>query len=366
MKGKQIKIVVFLGVLIFMGTYIGLIPTASCQLDWGSQIQQWGQQASQAASDFGQQASQAASNLGQQIINQAQQQGTLGEQAMNEWVNQVTQVASQNIQEAINIAKQTTGTYQEQAWNIVSLEAQRNLCYKYTSSESVDALDLRRSLITEVAITAIKLLPVYDEDNHQLETFDGLARSMVSETPALAGSDLGKDPVRCAALMVLDGDYLQYAKIIQTPEGNWISIEQALAGGYRTSEVNSAKSTLTAAEQAYANNNARQVESYVVNFSSQINNINNFNSSEADNNTNQNSEPIINSQSSDTTKNNQDPESVVDSNQNSKDPTIDILSLISSTPTRWIILIGIVIVVGAAGVGLVQRKKKQYNWEEAI
>jgi hypothetical protein len=420
---KHAKIVLFLGALLLCSTYLTLMPIGSCQTSLGDQLSQFGQQlgqsasqaanqASQAASSWGQQlsqqasqaanqASQAASSWGQQVgqqaaqaaqqagsslsqqaqqaadnlnqqasqtLNQASQQGAQAMQSMDEWVNQVTQVAGQNIQQAVEMAKQSTGTYGEQAWSVVSLEAQRNLCSKYTDPETVGLLNERRGLITEVALTAIKLVPVYDEEKGQVETFDGFARNMVSQTPALAGSDLGQDPVRCASLMVLDGNYLNYAKIIQTPDGNWISIEQAQTQGYRTSDVNSAQSDLTSAKQAYENNDSQQIDYYLTNFSSKINQINNNQSPEPPINNSQNQAQAANTQ---TTNAEQSSAASANPTQGSIGTEIidflrSIPSLILMPPTRWFVLIGIVIAVATIGASVVRRKSKESQWSESI
>jgi DNA polymerase III alpha subunit (gram-positive type) len=448
MNKKQVKILVFLGVLILMGTYIGLIPKAYCQTSLGDQIQQLGQQlsqqaqqaesqaqqaasslsqqaqqaesqAQQAASSFSQQAQQAAQQAesqaqqaassfsqqaqqaAQQAENQAQQaassysqqlnqqlnqiissaesqtqqQGTQAENDLSDWISQVSQAASQDLQAGVNLAMQSTGEYQQQAWNVISLEAQVELSNNYNTPQAAESLCAKRDLITEVTITAIKLVPIYDEDTGQVETFDGFASNLVSETPALAGSDLASDPVRCVSLMMLDGNYLNYAKIIQTPDGSWISIQQALTTGYRTSDVNAAQSELTAAQQAYQNNDPQQIETDLTSFSSTINSINNSQSYSPETNSgqetapsvgvnsNQNAQPASNNSPSLMTTISQDTSGL---GQDLAAIGQDILNLISSIPPRWFALMGIVIAVGVAGECLVQRKKKQNTWEESI
>jgi len=128
--------------------------------------------------------------------------------------------------------------------------------------------------VTEVAITAIKLIPVYDPERRQVRTFGGFATDLVNESPALAGSDLAEDPVRCAALLLLDSDYLSYAKIIKTNDGKWISIEEAMALGYKTNEVNAANSAYLQAKNAYALGDSELVEANMKNFCSKIQEIN--------------------------------------------------------------------------------------------
>lgn len=164
--------------------------------------------------------------------------------------------------------------YVSESWDLISQEMERQLCEDYNDPSKVSELERKRGLFTEVAIITIKMMPIYDPERRQIRTFSGFATDLVNESPALAGSDLAKDPVRCAGLLLLDSDYLLYAKIIKTNDGRWISIEEAGVLGYKTNQVDAARSECLQAKNAYANGDSELVETHVKNFCSKIQEIN--------------------------------------------------------------------------------------------
>jgi len=128
--------------------------------------------------------------------------------------------------------------------------------------------------MTEATITAVKLIPVYDPESGKVHTFDQFARELYEQIPGIEGSDLAEDPVRCVALMVLDSDYLLYAKIIRAPNGKWMSITEALSVGYRVNEVMSAASDYNLAREGFRTNDSAKIENGMMNFASRIKAIN--------------------------------------------------------------------------------------------
>jgi len=173
---------------------------------------------------------------------------------------------------AIEMARNTP--YLSESWDSISQEMERQLCEDYDDPAKVGELERRRGLVTEGAIIAIKMIPVYDPRRRQVRTFGGFAVDLVNGSSALAGSDLAEDPVRCAALLLLDSDYLSYAKIIKTNDEKWISIEEAKILGYKTNEVNAANSAYLQAQNAFALGDSELVESHMKTFCSAIQEIN--------------------------------------------------------------------------------------------
>jgi hypothetical protein len=195
-------------------------------------------------------------------------------QTVDNWLSQIRATAASNLEQAVALAKESSGTYRRGAWSVIETEKRRQLCSEYNDPAKVGQMERRRGILTEGAIAAMKLLPVYDEKSGKIRTYDAFARDMVNQTPGLAGSDLANDPVRCAALMLLDSDYLMYAKIIQTPNGKWISIREAQECGYRTEEAVAAGSDYEKTRLAYASQDAERVERYAKRLSSDITSLN--------------------------------------------------------------------------------------------
>ena len=190
------------------------------------------------------------------------------------WLTQVREKTTSDIERAIEMTKEISGPYRREAWSIIEAEKRRQLCDEYNDPAKVGELERKRGFLTEGIIVAVKLFPVYDEEKGKIRTYDGLARDMVNQTPGLEGSDLAKDPVRTAALMLLDSDYLMYAKTIQTPNGRWISIREAQEFGYHTAEAVEAGSEYQKARLAYMAGDAPRVEKYMKKFASTVMQLN--------------------------------------------------------------------------------------------
>lgn len=189
-----------------------------------------------------------------------------------DWWRDFQEKIREDVDSAIEMAR--NAPYISESWDRISIEKERQLCEDYDDPAKVGELERRRGLVTEVVITALKLMPVYDPELGQVRTFSGFAADLMNESSALAGSDLAEDPVRCAALLLLDSDYLSYAKIIKTNDGKWISIEEARVLGYKTNEVNAANSEYLQAKNAYVRGDSELVESHMKNFCSKIQEIN--------------------------------------------------------------------------------------------
>lgn len=195
-------------------------------------------------------------------------------QNLDDWLSQIKATATSNLERAVALAKDSSGTYRREAWSVIETEKKRQLCNEYNDPAKVGQMERKRGVLTEGAIAAIKLFPVYDEKSGKIRTYDAFARDMVNQTSGLAGSDLANDPVRCTALMLLDSDYLMYAKIIQTPNGKWISIREAQECGYRTEEAVAAGSDYEKTRLAYASEDSERVEKYAKRLSSDITRLN--------------------------------------------------------------------------------------------
>ena len=194
--------------------------------------------------------------------------------ALSVWASQVQQAASTNLQLAVQMAESSSGPYSVSAWNIISDEAEGEFLANYSSAQQTAILTSRQPILTEGTILAMRLVPIYNSTTGQLVPFDTVARRWVAAEPAIAGSDLGKDPIATATLMVLNSNYIEYAPIIQGPDDNWISMRQAMAIGYRTDEVQKASTDFASARQAYTEANSQQMETGVEAFSNDIQTLN--------------------------------------------------------------------------------------------
>lgn len=193
---------------------------------------------------------------------------------IDSYLSQISAKVATNVEEAVSMAKEVSGSYRREAWSVIETEKRRQLCSEYNDPQKVGELEKKRGILTEGAILAAKLLPVYDEEKGVIRTYDGFARDMVNQTPALAGSDLANDPVRCAALMLLDSDYLMYAKTIQASNGRWISIREAQECGYRTEEAVAAGSHYESARVAFEGEDSQRVERYMKRLSAEVTQLN--------------------------------------------------------------------------------------------
>jgi gas vesicle protein len=195
-------------------------------------------------------------------------------QEIEQFARQFEETAKQNFETAVEIANEVVGPYKEEAYIVLEREARRQLCEEYSDPEKVGELEKKRNLPTEITITIIKLMPIYDPEKKEVHTFDEFARNLYSDIPGIEGSDLAEDPVRCVILMVLDRDYLMYAKIVKAPNGKWMSMTEALSVGYRTDEVLSAVADYNLAREGYKTNDPIRIENGIESLVSRINAIN--------------------------------------------------------------------------------------------
>lgn len=249
--------------------------------DKADQAKEWWENTQQQAEDWWHDTNEGARKTWDETKEQAgeqwrdlQERTGQSIQSIDAWVTQIRTTAASNLEQAVALAKESSGTYRREAWSVIEVERRRQLCSEYNDPAKVGQMEKKRGILTEGAIAAIKLFPVYDEKSGQIRTYDAFARDMVNQTPGLAGSDLANDPVRCTALMLLDSDYLMYAKIIQTPNGKWISIREAQECGYRTEEAVAAGSDYEKTRLAYASEDPERVEKYAKRLSSDITRLN--------------------------------------------------------------------------------------------
>jgi len=253
--------------------------------DWlnqkAEQAKEWWENTQQQADDWWHDTNEGARKTWDETKEQAgeewrdlQERTGQNIQSIDDWVTQIRATAASNLEQAVALAKESSGTYRREAWSVIEVEKRRQLCSEYNDPAKVGQMERKRGILTEGAIAAIKLFPVYDEKSGKIRTYDAFARDMVNETPGLAGSDLANDPVRCAALMLLDSDYLMYAKIIQTPNGKWISIREAQECGYRAEEAVAAGSDYEKTRLGYVSENPEKVEKYAKRLSGDITRLN--------------------------------------------------------------------------------------------
>jgi len=284
-KSKHATVSVFLGIFLLSVCVSGV---SAAYDDWRSWLEEqkeeakeWWENTQRQAEEWWQETEEGARETWYETKEQAgeewrsmQEKSEATISNIDQWLTQIRTETASNVERAVEIAKEVSGTYRQEAWTIIETEKRRQLCSEYNDPAEVGELERKRGILTEGTIIAIKLLPVYDEKTGKIRTYDGFARDMVNQTHGLAGSDLAADPVRCAALMLFDSDYLMYAKIIQTPNGKWVSIREAQECGYRTEEAVAAGSYYEKARIAYESGNAQRVEKYTKKLSSEITRLN--------------------------------------------------------------------------------------------
>lgn len=156
--------------------------------------------------------------------------------------------------------------YDSDLWTVLESDGQRLIVATFSNQEEIDELNKQRGLIDEGTILLVKAMPIYDSEEQKVTTLDKTARKFTAKIPALEGSDIGKDPVRATSLMMLETNYLLHAKIIQTNDQKWISIEEAITEGYEKEDVQKAKLVLKAAKLALNANDIDEVNVNLVSF----------------------------------------------------------------------------------------------------
>jgi len=249
--------------------------------DKADEAQQWWDENKRKAEDWWNEKSEQAQEWwekskeeAREYWEKAQEWGEETRQKVEQFARSFEQEARENFEWAVEKAKNLTGPYKEEAFNILEQEARRQLCEEYSDPVKVEELERKRDLMTEATITAVKLIPIYDPESGEVHTFDQFAGDLYEQIPGIEGSDLAEDPVRCVALMVLDSDYLLYAKIIRAPNGKWMSITEALSVGYRVNGVMSAVSDYNLAREGFRTNDSAKIENGMMSFASRIKAIN--------------------------------------------------------------------------------------------
>lgn len=242
--------------------------------DWSDEtrrdLEDWADETSRDVQDWSDETRRDAEEYWQQAEEWSEQTKA----DVEIFAREFTETASQNIQQAIETANTVTGAYREEAYNIISIEARRQMCEEYNNPAKVGELERKRRLTTEATIAAIKLVPIYDSEKKEIHTFDQFARDLYRDVPSMEGSDLSADPVRCATLMMLDSDYLMNAKIIKAPNGKWMSIRESQSVGYKTSDVSSAEDSYDLAREGYRTDDPNKIETGINEFALKINMIN--------------------------------------------------------------------------------------------
>ena len=156
--------------------------------------------------------------------------------------------------------------YDSDLWIVLESDGQRLMVATFSNQEEIDELNKRRSLLDEGVILLVKAMPMYDYEEKKVSTLDKAAKKFTAKIPDLEGSDIGTDPVRATSLMMLDTEYLLHARIIQTTDEKWISVEEAITTGYEKEDVKKAKLFLKAARIALNAGNVSEININLVNF----------------------------------------------------------------------------------------------------
>jgi hypothetical protein len=85
-----------------------------------------------------------------------------------------------------------------------------------------------RNLRDDIAIAALKLIPLIDPDSREIEPLDVVACKLTVRIRA--GGDLGEDPVAFGYYAMTHHNWVQTeARIVPLPDGSWISLKEAIA-----------------------------------------------------------------------------------------------------------------------------------------
>ena len=90
-----------------------------------------------------------------------------------------------------------------------------------------DAVQKATAMKNQLAVTAIRALPMPDPDTGQMTTLDAYARKLAADT-GVRGS-LGEDPVATAYMILVDSNFLtDQARVIQLPDGKYATLNEAI------------------------------------------------------------------------------------------------------------------------------------------
>lgn len=174
-----------------------------------------------------------------------------------------------NVNQAVeNVRSSTSSTLRE-----------ANEAFKTTMTNTIhNGYELSRyerqssDMVTNITIAGFKNVPVYDYENDRLVSMDTYCRQMITQ---MGGSDsdgdFGKDPVATTVMIMMDRNYLYNAKIIQEPNGNWMSINDALDMGLLTPGV---EQDYRNARNAYYDNDPVEFDKSFNSFMTSVNSYN--------------------------------------------------------------------------------------------
>ena len=126
-----------------------------------------------------------------------------------------------------------------------------------------------------IAITAIKSIPVYDPLTGKVTSFDKALRNTIesSDLSEYLPEEARKDPVAFAYMLNTNPQFMMNAKLIKSPNGEFVSINQALQMGIYEEEISALLNDYSGMRKSFFNGDARSYTNYAVNFSSRIKNI---------------------------------------------------------------------------------------------
>lgn len=133
-------------------------------------------------------------------------------------------------------------------------------------------------LVQGAVIIGVKNIPVYDPQSGQMTNMDSYCRNFIREVggDAIRGSELEEDPVGLAVMVMMDEDYLLEAKLITTPEGEWISANDALNSSLSQYSVNLLHTDYAEMKSAYDRGDAVYFNNKFEDFRRDIANLSNY------------------------------------------------------------------------------------------
>lgn len=133
-------------------------------------------------------------------------------------------------------------------------------------------------LVQGAVIVGVKNIPVYDPQTGQMTNMDSYCRTFVSEVggDAIRGSELEEDPVGLAVMIMMDEDYLLEAKLITTPEGEWISANDAVNSSLNQYSVNLLHTDYAEMKNAYERGDVAYFNQKFEDFRGDVANLSNY------------------------------------------------------------------------------------------
>lgn len=133
-------------------------------------------------------------------------------------------------------------------------------------------------LVQGAVIVGVKNIPVYDPQTGQMTNMDSYCRTFINEVggDAVRGSELEEDPVGLAVMIMMDEDYLLEAKLIATPEGEWISANDAMNSSLNKYSVNLLHTDYTEMKNAYERGDVAYFNQKFEDFRGDVANLSNY------------------------------------------------------------------------------------------